>query len=169
MANSKINPDPTPSASVPKFVDLDDLDTGKASDAGAEIELLHPTLKTPTGIFVGVLGKHSEVFREHIRERTNERIKREAAANKRGKEDETPTAEQVEEKAIELLVLCTTHWRSETRNDKGEVIESKPIIVHRGQELPFTVANAKMLYSRLIWMREQVDEAIGDLENFIKA
>jgi hypothetical protein len=168
MSSAKTNPDPTPKASVPKFVDIDDMDTGTASDAGAEIELKHPTTKAKTGIFVTVLGKHGEVFREHIRERTNERIKREANAAKKNDELPPPTAEQVEEKAIELLVLCTLGWRSETRDEKGEVIESKPVIVHRGQELPFTVANAKMLYARLIWMREQIDEAIGDLENFIK-
>ena len=168
MANGKINPDPSANASVPKFTDLDDLDTAKASDAGAEIELMHPTKKTPTGIFVSVLGKHSEIFREHIRERTNERLRREAMNKKRGKDDDVTTAEQVEEKAIELLVLCTLGWRSETRNDKGEVIANEPVIVHKGEPLSFNVANASKLYRNLIWMREQVDAGIGDLENFIK-
>jgi len=169
MATEKVNIDPSANASVPKFTDLDDLDTGKASDAGTEIELVHPVHKTPTGIFIGVLGKHSEVFRDHIREKTNERLRLEALNKKRGKDEETPTAEIVEQKAIELLVLCTTHWRSETRTEKGEVISNEPVIVFRGEPLPFNVPNAKMLYARMIWMREQVDEAIGDLERFMKA
>jgi hypothetical protein len=151
------------------MIDLGDLDTVAGSNAGAEVELKHPTTGKPTGIFVGILGKHSDVFREIVRERTNNRVKAAAEASKAGDDEPTLTAEQIEERAIELLTACTTNWRSETRNAKGEVIDNKPVIKFKGEELTFSVVNAKRLYTHFIWMREQIDGKIGDLDLFIKA
>lgn len=151
------------------MTDLGDLDTGAASDAGTEIELKHPTTKKPTGIFIGVVGKHSQIFRDIVRERTNDRIRREAENAQRGKEPEPTTAEEVEARAIELLTACTTHWRSETRTAKGEVTDNKPIVKFKGEELTFNAGNVAKVYTAMIWAREQVDAAIGDLELFIKA
>lgn len=152
-----------------KPVDISDLDTVAASDAGAEIELVHPTTNAPLGIFITILGKDSEVFREHVKEQVNASIRKEALATRRGKKVDPPTAEEAEQRAIELLVLCTLGWRSETYGEKKAVIANEPVIVMKGEALPFSVANAKRIYTDSIWIRRQVDEAIGDLENFIKA
>ncbi len=151
------------------ITDLGDFDTVKASNEGVEVTILHPANKRKLGIFIGVLGKHSEVFREIVNERTNKRILREAENARNGKENESYTAEQHEERAIELLVACTTHWRSETYDEKGEVIESKSIVRLHGEDLEHNVPNATKLYKSLIWLRDQVDNGIGNLELFTKA
>ena len=150
-------------------VDLADFDTGAASDAGTEIELQHPTTKKGLGVFFSVLGKDSQVFRDHVKERANARIRREALASRRGKPLDPPTADEADANAVELLTLCTTSWRSETKNDKGEVVSQEPTITLRGEKLAFNVANVQRVYTEQLWIRRQIDEAIGDMENFIKS
>ena len=132
--------------------DISDFDTGVASDKGFKLELMHPTNNTPLGMFITVLGKHSQVFRDHIKEQINERLRRDANAERKGKPAAIPTAEDAERQAIELLVLCTTGWEN---------------IKYKGEILPFTTANAFTLYTEQLWVRSQVDDAIGELENFI--
>jgi len=133
--------------------DLAELDTISACDKGSEIELTHPKLKTPMGWFVTVLGSDSTEFRTHTRIKTNERLRKDAFAQKRGKDPETRTVEKIEEENIELLVLCTKGWRG---------------IILNGEELPFTVQNAIMLYKKYPWIYTQINEAIGDVEQFLK-
>lgn len=173
MTTKGTNPDPTPNASIPNVAfDLASLDTGKASDDGAEVELTHPISGAPLGMFINVLGKHSQVFRDHLKERTNARLRKDALARRRGKDPETPTAEQAEAEAVELLTLCTLGWRTETyeldANKKKVVKSNEPTLLLNGEQLTFNANNATMLYDSMIWVREQVDAFIGDLENFIK-
>lgn len=153
-----------------KAIDLNDLNTSAASDQGAEFELLHPVTQKPLGIFITVLGKHSEVFRNHIKDNINDRLRKAAMSERTGKRQPVATAEQTEREAVELMVLCTLGWRYE---EGGKPNEPGPgsinTLTHKGEELTFSVTNATTLYSELIWMREQVDAAIGDLELFIKA
>lgn len=156
-------------ASLPNAIDLAELDTSAASDKGAEIELVHPTSQKGLGIFFNVLGKDSQVFRDQVKEDANAAIRKEVFARQRGKKIDPPTAEDAEEKAINLLTLCTLGWRSETKNEKGEVIANEPTITIAGEKLSFNANNCKSVYSRFIWIRRQIDEAIGDLENFIKS
>jgi hypothetical protein len=150
-------------------LDLASLDTGAGSDNGAEIELKHPTTRKPLGIFIGVLGKHGQTFRETVKERQNETIRKQALAERQGLDPELTTAEQMEASATDLLVACTTGWRTVTRDAKGVEVSSVPTITFEGKPLEFSVANARLLYTRLLWIRTQVDEAIGNLELFIPA
>lgn len=153
------------------MIDLSELDTGAACDAGAEIEILHPKTRAGTGIFITVLGKDSEVFQEHQKHRLNERLRRDANNERRGKPADPPTAEEIEAKAIETLVLCTTGWRTEipVKDGKKGEVENKPCLLYKGEELAFNVANAKRVYTEILEIRRQVDNAIGDLENFMSA
>lgn len=157
-----------------KAIDLADLNTSEGSDKGARIELVHPTNGAKLGLFITVLGKHSQVFREIVRERVNKRVQREAMAARRGRDVAPRTAEEVEREALELLVACTLGWDTETvikPADKAKGVEAEieksPTITFKGEPLPFNAANALNVYSELLWLREQVDNAIGDLENFI--
>ena len=153
--------------------DLSNIDTTAASDKGAKVPILHPTTKEPLGINITILGKHSNTFRELVRERINKRIQQESLAAKRGKPLEPRTAEQVEQEALEMLVACTIGWETEIFhfNEKGErvVDEVKQTIRLGENRLEFTQQNALLVYSKILPIREQVDEAIGDLENFIQA
>lgn len=157
-----------PKAKLGEF-DLGQLDTAAASDKGARIPIVHPTTKEPVGIFVKVLGKHSEIFRELVRERANKRIAEESMAVRRGKPSAPRTAEQVEQEALEMLVACTTGWETELKNAKGEVVETVPTIRLGEDRLTWSVATGLEVYRKFIWLRQQVDDGIGDLENFIKA
>ena len=55
---------------------------------------------------------------------------------------------------IELLVACTLNWAG---------------IRAKGQPLPFSVDNARVIYAKLPWLREQVKAFIEDRANFLKA
>lgn len=145
--------------------DLSDLDTASACNQGAEIELLHPHTKAPLGIFWGILGRDSDVFKDQVRQRVNEDLRRAALNKKRGKSDDVLTVEKAEERSIGLLVSCSTHWRTVT--PEGEF----PHLVLKGENLAFTQANAHKVLSHqgFSWIREQIDEGIADLENFMKS
>jgi hypothetical protein len=160
----------TPSASITAaFTDLAAFDTAAAGEKGAEFELKNPVNGKGLGIFITVLGKHGKTFRDHVAETTDDRIREQALNDKMGKETPAPSAEEIENRAVALLVLCTVSWRSETRNDKGEVTATEPYIVIAGEKLDCTVTNARKLYKQFIWLREQVDAAVGNLELFIQA
>lgn len=135
-------------------LDLSALDTVAACDKGARIELRHPVTNEPLGVFITVLGKDSQAFRDHLRASINERLRREALAKRRGRDLEPMTVEVGEAEGIDLLVVCTVGWEG---------------VTYKGQPLEFNVPNARTLYADLPWVRKQVDEAIGDLENFMTA
>jgi hypothetical protein len=149
-----------------KGFDLAALDSGNACDKGAEIEIVDLENRS-TGIFITVLGKDSQVFREHVKQDVNARIRREALASKRGKDVPPPTAEEAEAKATELLVICTLGWRQTVDTPEGEPEKSKATITYGNEELAFNVPNCKRIYETLLPVRRQIDDAIGDLENFI--
>lgn len=167
MENNELKAGTKPAEIAP--LDLASLDTSAASNAGAELELRHPTTRKPIGIFVGLLGKHGEVFRELVRERQNGAIKKRAAAERMGVEPDLPTAEEIEAEALDLLVACSTGWRTVTKDAKGEIVSDTPTLTFEGKALPFSVPNARLVYSRILWIRQQVDEGVGNLELFIPA
>lgn len=133
-----------------KKFDLNDLDMIKASNQGREIEIRHPLTDEPLGMFVSVLGRESDTFREIIQDRIDRQIEEQARGKRRRK---PKTVAQGEEEAVELLSACTTGWRG---------------VVLNGKELEFTVSNVKMVYKHWAWFRAQVDDAIGDLDGFLK-
>jgi hypothetical protein len=137
-----------------KRIDLASLDTAAACDKGFELELKHPITHEPIGAFISVVGKDSKTFDDFVRRQSNDRLRRSFQNQRRGKDAEAPTVEQIEADAISLLVACTIGWREIELN---------------GAELPFNEANARKLYTEQKWVRSQVDEAIGDIENFMTA
>lgn len=139
------------------MIDLGELDTVKACNDGAEIELRHPVTKAPLGIFWTVLGKDSDAFREHVRDTINDDLRR--ARNKKRTGDEAQTVEMAEQRALELLLVCSRGWRT------GD----QPVINLNGEQLTFSVSNAKRVLTAMPWVKDQIDAAIADLENFLKA
>ena len=149
--------------------DLASLDTIEASNKGADIDIVHPVTKEPIGIFVTVLGKHSEAFRELVKERSNKRIKEDSLNARRGKFGKVRTAEDYENDAIEMLCACTVGWGTYIKDEDGNIVDKKPTILFEGEQLPWSVPNGMRVYTKMLWLRQQADDAIGDLENFIKA
>lgn len=145
-----------PEADKPKpGIDLGALSTTTACDKGYEMELLHPATAAPLGVFISVVGRDSTVFRRYIRDKANERLRMQATSRARIK-NEVTTVEQAEAEVVDLIAACTTGWRT------GDV----PSITRNGNALEFSPANARVLYQQETWIREQADEAIGDLNNF---
>ena len=133
--------------------DLASLDTTTACDKGTEIELKHPVTNVPLGMFIKIIGKDSKEFKDFTRQKINERLRKDALSQKRGKDPEIRTIEGIEEENIELLTLCTKGWRGVELN---------------GKELPFTPENVKKVYKEYSWIYEAINTSIGELDNFLK-
>jgi hypothetical protein len=143
-------------------MDLASLNTTAACDKGTEIELVHPVTKAPLGIFWGIVGRDSTIFQEHVRQQIDEDMRRAAMAKKRGKEPELLTTAKREARGLSLLVACSTGWRTVEKDSE------KKTLTFEGRELEFTETNAATVLEKLSWIREQIDEGIADLENFMK-
>lgn len=153
-----------------KGFDLGSVDTVKDCNAGAEFELRHPTNNKPTGVFITVLGKDSDAFREHIKDSNDADERREFMAQKRGKQVEPKTSDEQEEAAINLLSVCVVSWRTETADptDKKKTV-SVPTITFGDVPLECNGNNVKKVLRERLWVRRQVDQNIGDMELFTKA
>lgn len=143
-----------------KTTDLATFSTAAACEKGFDLELRHPVTREGLGVFITVAGQDSTAFRDHARRKANEALRRQFEAKRRGKDADAPTMEQIEADAIELLVAVTLGWRTEAGG------KSEPVIVWAGDRLECTPDNARRLY-RERFIREQVDEAVGDLANFL--
>ena len=135
-----------------KMVDLAAIDTVKGSNEGFDVRIYHPGTNEDLDITISVLGKDSDLFQKVSR---NQNKKRMAKMQKGGFRNTTSIPiEQVESDGVDLLAACTTGWT-------GVVIDKK--------EIEFSKDNAVMVYERFPWIKEQIDTAIGDRANFIKA
>ena len=139
--------------------DLGSIDTVAACNKGFEVELKHPATKEPLGIFWSVLGSDSDTVREYTKEKINTNLRKEAAARKKGGEPDVRTVQDFERDSVEFLTICSVGWRTGESNT----------IKFRGEDLEFNVPNAKKVLTDMPWIRKQLDEAINDLENFMKS
>lgn len=128
-------------------MDLIQLNTKQAAEDGATVYLRNPfTGERLEGMEIDVFGQDSAAFRNYARARANRRLKR---------RNDTTTVEQLEDENVELLVSCTKGWRNITLD---------------GKELEFSKDNARKLYrdERFPWLKEQVDEVIGERSRFLR-
>lgn len=139
-------------------IDLADLDTVAACDQGADIQILHPVTRAPTGAVITVLGSDSAVFKNKVREDANRRRRILAAQNSRGKKEEVRTIEEDEKDNIALLAACTFGWTH----------DGKPSLLLGGKDVAFSKEAAIEVYTKYPFIFEQVREAITELENFMK-
>lgn len=133
-------------------MDLNDLDLTQSADIGAEMTVIHPITGLPLCDEDGnvmklfLVGSDSKRLREAMKVRArSELMKRNPI-----KFD----LDDAENKAAELLAACTLGW--------SHVIEG-------GVNLEFTNENAKRIYLKFGWLRQQADAFINDRANFFKA
>lgn len=134
-------------------MDFNQLDTGRASNEGATLHLKHPVTGVPLlhddqPQTIDLAGPDSDRWRKNKFEAYRRRAKE---ARRSGG---TLPPEVIEAEAIEALASVTLGW-------------SKIII--DGRDLEFSKQAAVSLYTRFSWIREQVDEFVGDLGNFMKS
>ena len=94
---------------------------------------------------IDLLGKDSDAYRLAARKITNRRLSQKGVS--------TITAERIELEANEILANCTVSWVG---------------IVYKGEALECNVANAKMVYKELPWLKEQVDEFVAERANYLE-
>jgi len=136
-----------------KVIDLASLDTVKGSNEGFDVKIYRPDTLVDLGIIINVLGKDSDEFQKVSRAQSKKRLAKMTKGGFRVQNMTLPP-DEIEADGIDLLVACTKSW-------SGIVIE--------GKETEFSHDNAIMVYTRFPWIKEQVDIAIGDRANFIKA
>lgn len=135
-------------------MDFSKLDTTKHADEGAELELLSPIddtvlrdEKTGEAVTIKVIGTDSKDYTKVYQKIQDRRIQKRF---KKGKT--TITAAEMQEEAMDMLVACTKGWKH---------------IEIEGKELAFSEDNARMLYTKFPWVREQVDAFVSDRANFL--
>lgn len=134
--------------------DLAALDTTTACNKPREFEIVHPVTRAPTGIFWSVLGKDSDVYRNKVRSKADENIRRSNA----GLGPIDNSLSKLEAWNIDTLVAATTGWRSA----KGD-----ETVTLAGKALPFTTENVREVLTKLPVVREQVQEAVNDLSGYL--
>lgn len=134
-----------------KGFDIAALDTISACNKPAEVEIFHPATGAPTGVFISILGKDSDVFRGRMRAIAEEGL----AASAAGAKDRQDEAER---RTIETLAAATTGWRT------GD----EQVLILSGERLEFSEANARRVYQSILPIREQASSAIYNLDLFMK-
>lgn len=123
--------------------DLAKLDTAKVAEEGAELRVAHPTTGEDLGITITLIGTDSKTFRDISKSRATASLK---------KKTREIDLDQNESDAVELLAKCTKGWTGITEN---------------GKEIVFSHDNAVQLYTKYLWLREQIDRFMADRSNFL--
>jgi len=110
----------------------------------ATLELRHPTTgKAIPGATITAYGKDSRKFEVLQNKSLRKRLK---------KRNSIPDPEDFNRENLEILAELITGWAG---------------IVVDGSEIPYTKDNAIQLFERFKWIKEQVDEFVGDRLNFL--
>jgi hypothetical protein len=127
-----------------------------------ELHLKHPTEHTPLfdgdaskPITITVASQSSREYREVVNTISNRRLRREqAAARNGGKNAQAFTVEVAQEESLEMLsALCL----------------GSSNLVYNGKAVKSNADFRELLSDgKMLWVRSQVDAAVGDLELFIK-
>ena len=144
-------------------IDIGDIDTVGAANNGFEVELYHPATNEDLGIFITVLGKDSDTFQKISRQQNKKRMDRMSKNGFRAGKVSAPSQEELDADNLEILASCSVSWRTVEGDEESETI------LFNGEALAFSISAAKKLYSARPWIKEQIDIAIGDRANFIKA
>jgi RNA-splicing ligase RtcB len=134
----------------PMDLDLSSIDVIKDSNTGTEITLYHPISGKDLTTKIRIVGRDSDVFKSTQAEQGRKRMEK---AQKGGFRGASVSQSQVEKDGIDLLAACTVGW-SNLKVD--------------GQLVPFSTANAAIIYANYPWIKEQVDMAVADRALFTK-
>jgi hypothetical protein len=128
-------------------MDLAKLDLTKASNEGAWYTLKHPATGEELSGKIKIVGKDSTKFTQ-----MSEEFRRKTLEDMKSTKTMSQKMESAQEQSDAILVACTLDW-------EGMMLD--------GEDLPFTEANVRMIYSRFHWIKEQIDIAIADRSNFL--
>lgn len=123
--------------------DLANLNVAEKSEEGTWIEIEHPVSSEPLGMHVKILGTESKAYQKALRKNQDKRLKKGMRKVK---------SEELENESIELLVQCVVDWQD---------------FVFEGEELECKPENIRWVFKNYKWVKDQVDEQIGDYSNFL--
>lgn len=134
--------------------DLKQFGTERAN-RGVDMQVKHPKTgavmideKTKEPVTITLLGQDCGDYKARAHEIANKRI---VISQNKGVKLRVDAAE-IERESLDLLVLLTKDWKH---------------LDWDGKELDCTPENVEMVYKELPWLREQVDEFVGDRGNFL--
>ncbi len=136
-------------------MDLSTLDTTAVSEIGAKMEVQHPGTgavvmqEDNKPVTITLAGQDSDLYRKADRRITDKRLKNSAGARRT-----VLTSEGIEADNLERLVACTIAWDG---------------LTFEGSTPDCTPENARALYKKLFWLREQAEAFIAERANFLKA
>ena len=128
-------------------MDLGKLDVVAGANAGAWVDIIHPTTLQKTGVRIKVLGADSEAVRKAVEEARRARLE-----DLRAKVSDEEGKRRMDARDLGILVTATLAW---------EAVELE------GKALDCTPENLRMVYGRFPVIREQVAAAIGDRGVFL--
>lgn len=114
----------------------------------ATVSIVNPVTGDKLGIEIELASPDSSKYRAKSLEVMNKQLERNLKAK-----NKTATVEQLENNGNEVLAGATISWSGLGEN---------------GKELPCTYENALHVYSEYKFIKEQVDEFLGDRKNFFK-
>ena len=118
------------------------------------VEIKHPATgevlknddKSP--MTITMFAPHSKEYKKVLHEQTNKRLKQ-----MQSKKSQDITAEDLEEAALEALAKTTKEWN----------------ITYGGEQPKLTIAKAKEIYDEVFWIKSQLEGAVADSLDFMKA
>lgn len=136
-------------------MDLSSLDTSAQASKGATLELRDPMTDSVLrdedsgeAVTLTLIGSDAKSYQQAAHKSLNRRLNKKITKAGRLK----LSAEELEDDAFALLLISTTGWSH---------------VIVDGNELQFSEINARMVYERFPWIREQADEFINDRMNFL--
>lgn len=149
-------------------INLADLNAATASETIFDLELKHPTTDAPLGLFIQIIGSQSEKVRAISNRQSNAIIKDNFKAQRGGKEPAI-TVETSQKRSAELAAAATVGWYAQEPAKPGEKPKREDGLPFGEKRLMFSEEEAVRLYSdpAYAWLAKQVDDAVGDLANFL--
>lgn len=133
---------------TPAAFDFATRDVAAKAEEGAELEVLDPVTSEAVGVYITLAGADSVVHRKAVANISKRRFN-----NQKGFRNKGFDPEKMEAESIEILAVCTLSW-------KGVTVDGDP--------LPCSRDNAIKMYTRFPWLREQVEQFIGDRSAYLQ-
>lgn len=155
MEKAKVEGQKTETA---KVIDLAVFDVLTKSNDGVELELMNPEDNaTGTGVFLRVLGRDSDAFKEIEYANSTKKLNRMSRNGGKIVMD----AKELADEGMELLAASVVSWSVGKEPWTGN-------IVFGGKTLECTKANVLELFRRVPSFKDQVDIFVGDRANFLQ-
>jgi len=129
------------------MLDLTQFDTSAKSEEGVEMPLVLPNGDKVDGASIRVIGRDSKDYQDKSHKLSTRRIREATKSSGSGLQSEDLQAD-----GLELAVTATKGWTG---------------LSDGGQPLEYSADNARKIYTKYPWLREQVAAFVTDRANFL--